>query len=479
MKDNRISSSKIFSSFFWVLVEKFGYSGISLLCTLILARLLEPYEFGLVGTVTIIISISNMIVDSGLGAALVNKKDITISDCNTMFTFNLFISIILFLTIFFSAPYIAKYFEKPILRDIIRVLSTTMIFNAIATVQRVILVRNLLFKKQSLISIISLIISAIITIFMAYDGWGVWAIVAQSVLYSLIFTIIISLSTRYTPRIQFSFSSFKELIGFGGPVILSSAIQIGYNDVISSVIAKLYNIQLTGFYTQSKKLVDFPIGIFQSLFSSAVFPILSKAKDKQEFQMLASKINKGIYFLAFPLLLIIPFNTESIIYIVLGKKWVGANEIFTILSISVIISLISSAKFNILKSAGKGKILLNAGIARAIVGFTTLAALATFSINFLLYGIIFTNLIALIIGINYVNLTTLYDIKRQIRDISIPLIIASVANISALIIVKMVKFEEQIFSLLLYITIMLLIFIIQCLLFNIRELNFIIEKIKK
>lgn len=476
--NHNISKSKITSSFLWVIIERFGYSGVNLLSTLILARLLTPYEFGLVGSVTVIVSISNMIVESGLGAALVNKKDATHQDFNTVFTFNFLMSTSLFVVIFFLAPFIADYFKEPILKDIIRVLSLSLIFNAFTLIQRVILIRSLLFKKQSLISIFSTLISVSIAIFGAYSGWGVWAIVIQSVLYSAIFSIIIFFIIRYIPKIHFSKASFKELLGFGGRIVLSSSIQVTYNDIISSVIAKVYTIQVTGLYSQSQKLIAFPVYFFRSLFDGAVFPILSKAKDKYEFKKLCSQINRGVYFLAFPLLLTIPFNTTDIIDIVLGAKWLSASIIFKILSIGVIVSIIDIAAFSTLKSSGEAKVYLNIGINKAIIGLSFLAVSISFSLETLLSGIILTNLITSFMAIYYVDKLTFYTMKEQLKDIAIPLIIALIGNISAFIILQLAQFDSAIISLLFHIIIVVIICVVLCLLFGIKELEFIIKKIK-
>lgn len=477
--ENNVTGSKVVSSFLWVLIEKFGYSGISLLSTLILARLLSPYEFGLIGSVAIITSLSNMIVESGMGAALVNKKNTTEKDYNTVFTFNLLMSCLLYIIIFFSAPFVADYFGNFILKDILRILSLTLIFNAFTLVQRTILLRKLLYKKQSFISLLSLIISVIISIILANNEFGVWAIVIQMVLYSLIYSIVIFILIRYIPKIYFSISSFKELLGFGGRITLSSAIQIGYNDIISSVIAKIYSIQTTGLYAQAQKLIAFPINIFRSLFDIAAFPILSKIKDKEEFAKMCSQINRGIYLLAFPLLLVIPFNTQEIIKIVLGNQWLEANTIFSILSIGIIILLIEIATFNVLKSSGNAKSYLKLGIYRAIIGFSMLLITFSFSLEFLLLGIIFTRLVTSFITIIKVNTLTSYKIKNQLKDISFPLIIALVSNGIASLIITFIKIENELLNLPIHIVFVILIFIGQCFLFQVKEFNFIIQMFRK
>ena len=479
MENNDNSKSRAASSFFWVLVERFGYSGINLLSTIILARLLTSYEFGLIGTIAIITSISNMIIESGLGASLVNKKNVTQEDYNTVFTFNLLMSSLLYVLIFIFAPFIANYFGETILTDIIRVISLALLFNAFSIVQRVILIRKLLFKKQSFISISSLLASISISIFVAFRGWGVWAIVLQLVSYSCIYSVFLFFTVKYIPKIQFSLKSFKELFGFGGRITLSGVIQVSYSDTISSVISKVYTIQTTGLYTQSQKLISFPVYFFRSLFDGAAFPILSKISNKKDFKEMVSQINRGIYFLAFPLLIAIPFNSKEIIKIVLGEHWVDANRIFTILSIGIIISLVDVATFSTLKSAGESKSFLSLGTAKAIIGIALLSVTFLFEIEILLYGIILTNTITVIMAIYYVNLLTLYSAKEQLKDILIPFIIAIIANIVAFLILKLLRVDNEIIALVVYFFITFLVFVTQCLLFNIKELKFVINKIRK
>lgn len=479
MKNNsNIPKSKIAYSFFWVLVERFGYSVINLLATIILARLLSPYEFGLIGTITIIVSISNMLIESGMGAALVNKKEITRKDCDTVFTFNLLMSIFFYITIFAFAPIIANYFEEPILKNVIRVLSLTLIFNAFTVIQRVILMRKMLFKSQSFISIVSLIVSVIIAIFAALSGWGVWAIVIQLVLYSFTSAVMTIGIIKYLPTIQFSIKSFKELLGFGGRIILSGVIQVSYSDLISSVISKVYTIQTTGLYTQSQKLISFPVFFFRSLFDGAAFPILSKAKDKREFKEMCTRINRGIYFLAFPMLIVIPFNTKEIIEIILGREWIEADKIFTILSIGVIISLIDAATFCTLKSAGESKTFLTLGTIKAIIGISVLSVTFLFPIEILLYGIIFTNLTTVAFAIYYVDQLTFYKVKHQLRDIVFPLMMSFVASGVSLVFFQIISFDNEIINLLVFTVLTILIFIVECLLFKIEEINFVLKKIK-
>ncbi len=193
---------------------------------------------------------------------------------------------------------------------------------------------------------------------------------------------------------------------------------------------------------------------------------------------MCSQINRGIYLLAFPLLLVIPFNTKNIIQVVLGDHWLDASRIFAILSIGVIISLIEIAAFSTLKSAGEVKTYLSIGTSKAIVGISVLSVTFLFSIETLLCGIIFTNLLTGLIAIYYVDQLTLYKIKEQFKDIFIPFTIGLIANIIALASLKFFSFENVLINLLTYVIITLLFFIVQCLLFKVKELNFIIKNLK-
>jgi O-antigen/teichoic acid export membrane protein len=474
-----VKEIKIVSSFFWVLIEKIGYSLISLISTLILSRLLTPYDFGVIGSVMIITSLSNMIVESGLGAALVNKLSASKEDYNTVFTFNFLMSCFLFLLVFFLAPYIANYFEIPILKKIVRVLSLTFVFNSFSIVQRTILIKELQFKKQSLIALFSLISSSSLSVYLAFIGWGVWAIVIQLVCYSILYSLTIFFIIRYIPKFYFSITLFNELLRFGGRITLSSALQVGYNDIISSVIGKVYSFQITGLYSQSQKLISFPVNIFRSLFDGAAFPILSKIIDKKEFSLKCSQINRSIYLLAFPFLFSIPFNTSQIIKIVLGEKWMDANFIFSILSFGVVVLLIEIATLNILKSSGHAKPYLNIGIYKTLVGFVVLIITFFFSIEFLLFGIILNSIISTFLAVYYVSLLTDYKLRYQYKDILIPLLIALISNLTAFFLVKIFSVENVTVQLVLHVIIVLFIMFFICIVFKINELTYFIHKIRK
>lgn len=417
-----VSKDKTFLSFFWVFIEKFGYSGITLISTLVLARLLTPYEFGLIGTVAIFVSVSDMIVEAGFGAALVQKKNITKEDYSTVFIFNAIMSVILYVILFFVAPLIAKFYDNSIYSPIIRILGLKLLINAFTLTQRVHILRELAFKKQAFINTLSLFLSVLLAIILAYMGYGVWALVAQLVSYSFFIALLMFIYVKFIPSLVFSTASFKELFSFGGKIIINSALRAIYNDAFGLIITKKFSTNLTGLYSQAKRLVAFPNSIFTSLYDTAGFPILSRIEREEKFKKELTKINRGVFSLALPLLLIIPFQAKNIVLIALGENWLEAASILSILSISLLTSLVDISSTAVLKAKGMGREILRYGVLKITIGFIILLITMNISFYAIMYGIVVTNTIYSIIIFNLISRTTLYKWKDIYRDFLVVLI---------------------------------------------------------
>lgn len=461
------SNKETVFGFVWVFLEKFGYSLITLVSTLILARLLSPYEFGLIGTVAIFVSVSDMIVEAGFGAALVQKKNISDKDYSTVFIFNILISLLLYIILFIAAPKIASYYNNEVYTLIIRLLGLKLILNAITLTQRVHLLRALNFKKQTQINLIAVVLSVVISIVMAYYDYGVWALVAQTVLYSFFVSILMFIYVRFIPLLYFSKQSFKELFGFGGKIILNSILRTAYDDIFGFIITKKYSTNLTGNYTQANRLTSFPNSIFSSLYDNAGFPILSRINNELEFKNKVSLINKGVFLIAMPLLLLIPFQANNIVEIVLGEKWLAAAPILSILSVSLLTSLISIFSTNILKAKGKGNEILKYGILKIIIGFVVLFFTLQISFNALLYGIVLTNLTYSLIVFNYITKITLYNWSDLFNDIVIFMISVLTINfVVKFLIFNSFNFLSSLVELVLFSIISIIIYIITNYFFN-------------
>jgi len=434
---NRILKSQTFTSLFWVSIEKFGYSGVYFVSTIVLARLLTPADFGLIGILSIFISFSQMIVESGLGGALVKKKHVKNEDYNTIFTFNLACSCILYIVLFIFAPLIAEFYKNEQLINLTRIVGLNIIISGFSLTQKVHLIRDLKFKKQTIISIAALLISIIISISLAFYGFGVWALISQQLFYNLFFCIFIFNVVKYKPKIEFHKKSFNELYGFGSKVFASSLLIVIFNEGVSSMIAKVYSLLITGFYYQAKKLVDFPINIFRALGDSIVFPLLSKISDQKEFEKKSSLLMKLILLISFPLFIILFEFSKEIVFVILGKQWSKSAEMLNILCLSSAGLIIDTVSRNILKSTGNGRAILQSEVIKKIVGIIIIICAIGFDLNILLSSIVIANLLGCIINMIYVNKITSYKFKNQAKDI-LPIIF--IAIFSGLIARKIIMF---------------------------------------
>lgn len=424
---SKIFKSKIFYSIFWVGFEKFGYSGIYFISTIFLARLLSPADFGVIGVLAIFVSFSQMIVESGLGGALVKKDEVSDNDYNTIFTFNLTCAIVLYISLFFLAPYIADFYQNDLLLPITRAVGLNIVFSALTLTQRVHLIRELQFQKQALISVSALALAVIASILIAYKGYGVWALVIQQLSYNIFYFIFIFAVVRYKPKLEFYKDSFKGLYGFGGKIFISSLLTVFYNEGISSIIAKIYDLVVTGLYYQAKKLVDFPINIFRALGDNVVFPLLSKINDGIEFKNQSSRLMKLILLVSLPLFIIFYFYSKVIIVLVLGTQWEEASEMLSILCLSSVAFVIDGVTKNILKATGKGNAILKSEFVKKVIGLALILVFVKFELTVFLYSIVVGNLIGCVINMYFVAMHTNYTIYIQLKDV-MPIVIIAILS---------------------------------------------------
>ena len=405
---------KIGSGIIWSSIERFGYSGIVFILTIILARILKPTDFGLIGTLSLFIGISQILIDSGLGGALIRKKDIKETDFNTVFTINLSISVILYILLFFLAPYISDFYQNPELSLVLRVLSLSLLFNAISLIGKVRLLRNLEYKKIALISIISVISSGLLSIVAAMYDLGYWALVIQTTCYYFFLSILLYFFTPIQLKFGYSKASFKSLFGFGGSLLISSLMQVLVYEGLTSVISKKYSLSITGYYYQAKKLIDFPVSICRSIADAAIFPILSRIDEKDELVDQAFYFLSIIIILTFPLFTIIFFCSETIISVILGNQWMESAVYLRILCIGAFFLVVEGVNRNFIKSIGKSSVILRAEIYKKLLDILLIAVTFTYGLNMLLYALVLSNFIASLINMVFFSLLLKTSFFNQI-----------------------------------------------------------------
>lgn len=368
----------------WTGLEKITRQTVQFVVGIILARLVAPSDYGIMGMLAIFMAIASTFTDSGMGSALIQKKDKTDADYNTVFWFNLAISCLFYVLLFFASPWIAIFYNMPILTDVMRVVAMTLITNALSTVQTTRLSINLQFKEQSIISIISLIISAGLGIFLAFRAWGVWALVIQGLSASAINAILIWFVTKWTPSLSFSKQSFQELFGFGSRILGSSLINTIYKNISTLAIGRFFSPAEVGFYNRGVAYAHMPVNMIQDVTLKVNYPILAKYKEDNEQLLRAYKkmMTLPLYVL-YPILIGMAATADSLITVMIGDKWLPAATVMKILCLGCMFTPLTHMNLNLLYVKGRSDLVLKLELIKKPIGFILLICSIPLGINWI------------------------------------------------------------------------------------------------
>ncbi len=410
--------SKLFSGLFWSLVERFGTQGIQFIVTIFIARILKPADYGLIGMLAIFIAVAQSFIDSGFGSALIQKQNATQEDFSTVFYFNIIVSIFFFLLLFFTAPLIAKFYDQPLLTLITRVMSLNIVIHAFGLIQNTILTRNINFKVLTKVSLISILVSGAIGIFLAYKDFGVWALVFQTVGGSVIRVISLWLFNKWRPALIFNWNSFKSLFAYGSKLLASGLINTTFENIYKLVIGKQYSATDLGFYTQAKRIQEFPVINLYAIPQRVTFPIYSLIQNENErLKHAYRKTIKTIIFFNFPLMFGIAVLAPLLIKIFLTEKWLPSVIYLQLLCISGSIYPITGVNLNILKVKGRTDLFFYLQLIKIIL--LTIAIIITINLGILkiIIGHIIVEYFAFIINAYFSGRLLRYTLREQFLDI--------------------------------------------------------------
>jgi O-antigen/teichoic acid export membrane protein len=327
------------TALFWSFLDKFGQKVIFLVSSVFLMRLLDTSDYGIMGSLLIFVAFSSLLIDSGFGRALLNRKEIGALEYSTVFYFNMGISIFLYIALFFSAPLIAQLFNEPLLIPVSRVLFLSLIFNGFSLIQMIIFIKASDFKTQTKANTAALIISTSIALIMAWRGYGVWSLVAQNVIYAFFRSLLFWIYSSWRPKKLFSFSKLKTFFAFSNKLLASGAIGAIFNNIYPSIIAMFYPMQQVGYYTQAYKYQDTPFAVLSDTFRSVSMLILSEINDQTErLRRVVAKLIKSIAFLSFPIAFILILIAEPLFVTLFGEKWLPSVLYFQILCVGGAVS---------------------------------------------------------------------------------------------------------------------------------------------
>lgn len=368
---------------FWSAVERFSLQGIQFVIGIILARLLSPSDFGLIGMLAIFLSISQIFIDCGFSNALIRLKNVSDEDYGTAFLVTFLISGVCFVVLFLLAPFVSRFYQIPELEPVMRVVSVSIIINALFTVHKVRLTREIDFKTQSKVSLIAALVSGALGIFLAFSGFGVWSLVWQNLANAFLNLLLFSIVLKWFPKPCFSKASFGELFSFGSKLLVSSLIHSVYSNMYNIVIGKFFTAANLGFYTRADHLASFPSSNVASILSRVTYPILSKLQDDAEKLLdVYKKYLQLSCFVVFPLMMGLCALAKPVILILLGEKWSGTVLLMQILCLGLMLDPICNINLNILYVKGRSDLVLRLEIIKKTIAVAILIA----SINYGLVG---------------------------------------------------------------------------------------------
>ncbi len=394
---------KFFDSIFWTTISQLGYVLLALAGNVILAHFLTAEDFGLIGVSMFFIGVSNVLVEGGVGGALVRKKTVTEEDYSTVFIFNLLISIVLFVFIFVIAKSVALYYGNPDIKEVLRTLSFLIIINAFIVVQNTKLIREMNFKKIGIYRFFSLAVATLVACYLAYSGLGVWAIVSMQIISAFLFMSVLWLKFGGINRLVFSKKTFKEVFSFGVFTTLSSILNIAFDNIYQLVIGRYFSLSQVGYYYQAKKLFQAPDGIFRSVILQVFYSYLSKFNDNTKvFVVKFNLIAKSTAIILGLLIALIYIYAEQIISILYGNKWIESVFFLRLISLAGYFVLLDMINRNVFKISNQTNKIFYLEIFNKIIQIISISIGVYFlDLNYLLYGFIATSVISYLVNLYY------------------------------------------------------------------------------
>lgn len=402
----------------WSFADSILGQGITFLVGLVLARLLTPDEYGLIGIITIFITVLNSIVDSGFSNALIRKQHTTQADYNTVFITNMVFSILLFILLFFSAPAIAAFFKRPELVNLTRVMGLVVIFNALSIVQNTILTKRLDFKTKTKASLISAVVSGIIGIGLAIKGFGVWSLVGQSLSRQLLNSCCLWFFNRWWPQLKFSMSSFKEMWSFGWKLLVSKLIDTTWTELYQVVVGKFYSPATLGQYTRGKQFAQILSANITSVVQRVSFPTLSEIQDdKTRLVNAYRKIIRTTMFVTTSLMFALAGVAHPFIYCLVGPQWDLAASFLPLICISMSLYPLHAINLNMLQVQGRSDLFLKLEIIKKAIAVGPILLGIFLNIYWMLIGSIISGIISFFLNSYYSGKMIGYSSVDQLKDI--------------------------------------------------------------
>ena len=418
MNTKKDLKSRTVTNLFWRFAERCGAQGVAFVVSIVLARMLNPEDYGLIALVTVFISILQVFVDNGLGNALIQKKDADDMDFSTAFYANIVFCIVLYAIAYVSAPLIAKFYHKDSLTAIFRVLSLTILISGVKNIQQAFVSRKMIFRKFFFATLFGTIGAAVIGIIMAYHGFGVWALVAQQVTNTLIDTIVLWISVKWRPKRMFSLKRLRALFDYGWKLLASSLIATIYNDIRQLVIGRVYSAEDLAYYNKGKQFSDVLVVNINASIDSVLLPVLSDNQDdRTRVKELTRRSIKISSYIMWPLMFGLMAVGEPFIELVLTEKWLPCVPYLYIFCFANGIMPIQTANLNAIKAMGRSDLYLKMEIIKKTGGILLILAFMNQGVLMLGISCVIYSLYAGMINMHPNKKILGYSMTEQLKDI--------------------------------------------------------------
>lgn len=429
LKDKAISGVK------WNAIGRFSTQGVNFIIGLILARLLSPSDYGVVGMVGIFFAIAQTFIDSGFGSALIRKNDCTDTDYSTAFYFNVIVGLVCCILLWIASPLIANFFNTPILKDLVKVMSLNMFVSSFAIVHGTKLTHAVDFKSQSIVNLLTAVLSGTMGIFMAYKGFGVWSLVFQQLIATVLRVVLLVAITKWFPKRLFSKASFKYLFNFGSKILTASILHTIYANMTTLIIGKFYTAKDLGYYSRGESLATYPSTNITGILQSVTYPVLSKIQDDDEhliqsYRKLISMTSLVIFFGMFLLAAL----AKPLIVTLLTDKWLDAVIYLQIFCFAYMFDHICALNLNILYVKGYSNLVLKLEVIKKTISISMILAAVPFGVMAICIARALYTQIAVVINTYYTGKLFGLGYVKQVKDFSKYLIYSIIAVIPAFLI---------------------------------------------
>ena len=411
----------------WSSLERFSVQGVQFLVMIVMARVLSPDDYGLIGMLAVFIAVAQSLVDSGFSQALIRKQGRTRTDESTVFFFNIVVGILLYGILYLISPFVAAFYESPELEPLMKVVCLSVVFNSLAVVQRARLTLNIDFKTQAKASFTAAVASGIVGVWMAYTGWGVWSIAAQQLVNLGVNTLLLWVLAKWRLQWAYSWASFRELFSFGSKLMLSGLLDVLYRNIYLIVIGKVFSAKDLGYYTRAHQFSEFPSSNLTGILQRVTYPVLCKIQDDDaRLAGVYRRFLRVSAFLIFPLLVGLSAVAEPLVLVLLKEQWLFAAVLLKIICFAMMWYPIHSINLNLLQVKGKSDLFLRLEVIKKIIGVAILCATLPVGLVAMCWGQILSSLLSLAINTYYTGKLIQVGFIRQMKDL-FPVLVLSLA----------------------------------------------------